>query len=149
MPSEKKKKDEGEEGNANDGGAVLFLSVSLFILPCRFPLLSLSLSTTPLGFSFPFPLLFMVPFVSSCVHVRVSYLFFLPPVSAALSPPTCNFPVLLPLHSSCGWTVTLAASSPHFQPPPLLPQPSCPPITFISKSLWTVLNAKDSEKQFS
>lgn len=43
MPSEKKR-NEDEEGIADDGGAVLFLSVSpLFILPCRRPCFPLSL----------------------------------------------------------------------------------------------------------
>ena len=73
----------------------------------------------PSGFSFPFPLPFMFPFVSSRIHVCVSHLFFLPPVSVAFSlyPLTCNFLVLL-FHLSRGWTMPLVPCHPPFQPAP-------------------------------
>lgn len=68
----------------------------------------------PSGFSFPLPLPFMFPFVSSRIHVCVSYLFFLPPVSVACS---SSFPFVPGLDNAPG-----TMSSPF--PAPTLP--SCP-----------------------
>lgn len=82
----KKSRDEDEEGNTDDGGAALFLWVSLlFILPCRHPLFSLF-------FHDPFSPSFFLLLHFSCFPLSFPLfmpmphtLFFLPPVSVAIS----------------------------------------------------------------